>query len=529
MVEQLNDYFAIAMTYFVGQRLRNNKYVLKQEIGKGSFGIIYLAVDRTLRRSVAIKTLDLPLRQHPNFHHFVRQFYTEAIVLAKFSHPNIIGVKDFFIENRLPYIVMDYIPGQTLDRIVLPDRPLPETTAIEYIRQIGAALQAVHNQGLVHRDIKPKNLILDRDRKQIIALDFGSARTFAPNKLELATNLVSDGYAPIEQYLPEAELTPATDIYALAATLYTLLTGKIPPSSVSRYHNLLDSPQQIRPEISDRLNDAIMYGMALEAQHRPASVAEWLALLPFESSNSSIEAIEPMSTSIVVSTATRQVTAIENLSIKSARANNLFKKTVTLTGKMMLGIGAFAVGWLPWAIARQEKFEPPNSNLQIQALPAIEKKLLQPSIDTKRLSSLQKISIPRIKPISNQATTIQSKKIVAPRKPVLFDRTSRQDNTSSSLSLPKKLKLTNKPLLFRSRYSSAYKIPAITIAKSPSQSQIVRQSSPRKFKPLFRQSERLHLRIDRLEKKQNKLFRQTQRKLAKLNRQNEGKFQHRKK
>jgi serine/threonine protein kinase len=529
LVEQLNDYFAIAMTYSVGQRLRNNKYVLKQEIGKGSFGIIYLAVDRTLRRSVAIKTLDLPLRQHANFHHFVRQFYKEAIVLAQFSHPHIIGVKDFFIENRLPYIVMDYIPGQTLDRIVLPDRPLPETTAIEYIRQIGTALEAVHSQGLVHRDIKPKNLILDRDRKLIISLDFGSARTFAPDKLELATNLVSDGYAPIEQYLPEAELTPATDLYALAATLYTLLTGKIPSSSVSRYHNLLDSPQQIRPEIGDRLNDAIMYGMALEAQDRPTSVAEWLALLPFESSKNSIASIEPISKSIVVSTATRQVSAIENLSIKSARANSLFKKTVKLTGKMMLGIGAFVIGWLPLTIADREKLEPQNSNLHIQALPAIEKKSHKPSIDIKKISSVQKISTPRVKPIFNRSTTIQSKKIVLLKKQMPFDKTSHQRKTSSSLLFPKKIKLTKKPLIFRSRSSSVSQIPVITIAKSLPQPQIIRQSSPRKIKPLFRQSARLRSRIERLDNRRDKFLGRTQRKLAKLNRQNEHKFKHRKK
>jgi serine/threonine-protein kinase len=488
------------MTYFIGQRLRNKKYLLKREIGRGSFGIIYQAIDRTLERAVAIKTLALPLRQHLNFQDYVHQFHAEALVLAKFSHPNIVGIKEFFIENRLPYIVMDYISGLTLDRIVLPDRPLPETTAIAYVRQIGAALQVVHDRGLVHRDIKPKNAIFDRDRKQIISLDFGSAREFKSDKSRWGTNLVSDGYAPIEQYLLEAELTPATDIYGLAATLYTLLTGKVPPSAVSRYHHPLDSPQQIRPELSDLVNEAVMYGMALESQDRPASVAEWLALLPFNSKNSSALALRSKSATALMTRAPRQISALENESFEKATSAKFKRKTFGLAGKMMLGIGAFVSAWLPLPIARQDTSKPPDSNTKTQSAPAIDKKSTQPSIIPNRLSPTQKRSNVLVTPVSAKSVSLRKEAIVPLKKQIRRQAISTQIPRIQRSS-PKRNRKTR-----------------LSIAKSFPQPQIFRQSSPQKIKPLFRKSLQTQKRIEHIAKKRDKFMRKTQRKLAKFNR-----------
>jgi serine/threonine protein kinase len=239
-----------------------------------------LRIDSIFKQRVAIKILDRSLRQHPKFVDFVAQFQGEAIGLAKCSHRNIVGVKDFFVEKELPHIVMDYIPGITLHEIVLPNRPLSPIKAIYYIRQVGEALTNVHLQGLLHRDIKPKNLIFCRDKQQVILIDFGIAQDFSGQKIKTSYNLVSEGYAPIEQYLSDAKLTPATDVYGLAATLYTFLTARIPPSAMSRSHYPIDTPHQINPTIDERVSSAVMSGMALNASDRPATISAWLDLLP---------------------------------------------------------------------------------------------------------------------------------------------------------------------------------------------------------------------------------------------------------
>ena len=144
----------------VGKKLQGGKYTLEQELGRGGFGITFKARHYYLGQLVVIKTLNETLRQDPAFAKFQRQFQDEARRLALCVHPNIVRVSDFFIEDRLLYMVMDYIPGQTLDMVVFPDYPLPEATAIHYIRQIGAALQVVHQNNLLHRDVKPQNIIL---------------------------------------------------------------------------------------------------------------------------------------------------------------------------------------------------------------------------------------------------------------------------------------------------------------------------------------------------------------------------------
>lgn len=262
----------------VGQTLQNGKYTLDQELGRGGFGITYKATHHYLGQVVVIKTLNEFIRQSTNFAEFKRKFQDEGRRLALCSHPSIVRVIDFFVEDDLPYLVMDYIPGQSLDAVVLPDNPLPEATAIHYIQQVGEALKVVHRNGLLHRDVKPQNLILRDDNQQVVLIDFGTAREFSPGVVQTHTNLISAGYAPIEQYLSKEKWTPATDVYGLAATLYTLLTAQIPIASILRDRQALPEPRSLRSDLSPAVNQAILRGMAVEVQHRPASVDAWLAL-----------------------------------------------------------------------------------------------------------------------------------------------------------------------------------------------------------------------------------------------------------
>jgi len=276
------------MDPLIGKTLQDGKYTLEQELGRGGSGVTFRATHHYLGQAVVIKTLNEPLRQHPNFSEFERKFRDEARRLALCVHPNIVRVSDFFIEDTLPYLVMEYIPGQTLEAIVFPSHPLSETTAIHYIRQVGAALRVVHRNGLLHRDVKPENIILRQDTQEVVLIDFGIAREFKPGLTQTHTSLISVGYAPIEQYIPQAKRSPATDVYGLAATLYALLTAQVPVASILRTWNgsarenrqLMPAPRELQPQISSATNQAVMQGMAIEAHHRPASVDEWLSLLP---------------------------------------------------------------------------------------------------------------------------------------------------------------------------------------------------------------------------------------------------------
>lgn len=267
------------MDTLIGKTLQGGKYTLEQELGRGGFGITFRANHRYLGQPVVIKTLNESLRNHPNFAEFDRKFQDEARRLASCVHPNIVRVSDFFVEDGQPYMVMDYIAGQDLGDVVLPNKPLPENLAISYITQIGAAVKAVHQKGLLHRDIKPQNIILRQNTQEVVLIDFGIAREFTPGATQSHTNMVSDGYAPPEQYFAQGKYTPATDVYGLAATLYTLLTGQVPVAVILRTSQPMPSPRDLQPQVSPTVSQAVMRGMTVEAQNRPATVDEWLALL----------------------------------------------------------------------------------------------------------------------------------------------------------------------------------------------------------------------------------------------------------
>jgi serine/threonine protein kinase len=271
----------LGFSMLAGTTLQGGKYTLNQEIGRGGFGITYKATHHYLRHEVVIKTLNDKLRQHADFTKFERQFQDEARRLATCIHPNIVRVSDFFIEAGLPYMVMEYIRGETLgEAFVLPGIPLPEATAIHYIRQIGAALEVVHNNSLLHRDVKPDNIILRQGTAEVVLIDFGIAREFNGGVRQTHTGMVSEGYSPIEQYLTQAPRSPATDVYGLAATLYALLTAQVPIPALLRDREKMHSPRELQPHLSAAVNQAIMRGMAVESRFRPATVAEWLKLLP---------------------------------------------------------------------------------------------------------------------------------------------------------------------------------------------------------------------------------------------------------
>ncbi|HEY9695347.1 MAG TPA: protein kinase [Oculatellaceae cyanobacterium] len=264
----------------VTKKLQNGKYSLEQVLGQGGFGITYKAIHHYLKQPVVIKTLNESLQYRSDFERFLSQFQDEARRLALCVHPNIVRVIDFFHDEGMPYLVMDYIPGLTLKQVVFPDNPLNEAIAVHYIRQIGFALRVVHQQKLLHRDVKPDNIVLRQGTHEVVLIDFGIAREFTPGVTQTHTSLVSEGYAPIEQYLDKEKRTTATDVYALAATLYTLLTARVPTPAVLRDRQPIPEPRELQPELSAAVNQAVMRGMAIETKYRPGTIDEWLNLLP---------------------------------------------------------------------------------------------------------------------------------------------------------------------------------------------------------------------------------------------------------
>jgi WD40 repeat protein/tRNA A-37 threonylcarbamoyl transferase component Bud32 len=271
------------MVWNPGKSLFGGRYIIERKLGEGGIGITYLA--RNIRYELrVIKTLKEEILNHPTWsphQEKLRQdFRDEAVRLAVCRHPHIVQIEIIFDDENLPCMVMEYIEGEDLGKYLRRMGVLSESEALLYIRQIGEALKVIHAKGLLHRDIKPRNIMIRTGKLEAVLIDFGIAREFIPNVVQRHTVYRTPGFAPPEQYEWEAPRGEYIDVYALAATLYSLLTGVVPTSADDRRRKVpLEPPQYFNPKVSDRINQAIMRGMELQPNYRPQSVQEWLDLL----------------------------------------------------------------------------------------------------------------------------------------------------------------------------------------------------------------------------------------------------------
>jgi serine/threonine-protein kinase len=231
-----------------------------------------------------IKTPNEDVKSDPDYAKYVDRFIKEGRMLAQLSndpHPHIVRISDLFREGDTHCLVMDFIPGESLWHLVGCRGALPETEAVEYIRQIGSALSVVHQQNLVHLDVTPHNIMVRNNGKAVL-IDFGIAADMSPPST-LSRSFGNQAFVPYE--LRKGKRHPSVDIYCLAASLYYAVTRQCPAKSFERKYDgiELNAPKQLVPSISDGLNKAILKGMALEAQDRPQLVQEWLQLLPQKS------------------------------------------------------------------------------------------------------------------------------------------------------------------------------------------------------------------------------------------------------
>ncbi len=280
-----------------GVCLANGEYKVTQPLGQGGFGITYRGIDTKLNRTVAVKeffpegcwregtTVVSAGRWNSNAYSDAKQkFLQEGRTLGQFNHPGIVRIFYYFEENNTAYLVMEYLRGQTLGQL-LKNRggKLPETEALFYTKKIGQALEVLHQEQFLHRDIKPDNIMLADDGR-VVLIDFGAAREFTAKKTERLTTMLTPGYAPLEQYGQALKYGAFTDIYALGSTFYHMLTGKVPPSAVERAAGVELKPlRELEPNLSPHVSQAVMKAMEMKVEKRSQSVKEFLELLHLDS------------------------------------------------------------------------------------------------------------------------------------------------------------------------------------------------------------------------------------------------------
>jgi hypothetical protein len=257
-------------------KVLQDRYRIISELGRGGFGAVYRAWDQRLNKAVALKE---NLETKPEAQ---RQFSREALVLANLYHPNLPRVTDHFtIQGQGQYLVMDYVDGEDLARLLDRQKPIPPVKALEWILQVAGALEYLHSQqpAVLHRDIKPANIRLTPEG-QAMLVDFGLVKVTGPQmETTMGARAVSPGYAPPEQY-GRGVTDARADIYALAATLYILLTGKDPVESVRRLSGTVMPPAaEVNPAIPLPVSLAIERAMALDPESRYQHVSEFKAAL----------------------------------------------------------------------------------------------------------------------------------------------------------------------------------------------------------------------------------------------------------
>jgi serine/threonine protein kinase len=248
-----------------------SRYTVEKTLGRGGMATVELAHDMELDRRVAVKRLFASLADDAVFR---QRFLREARMAAALSHPNLVAVFDVGDEDGLPYIVMEYVDGETLADLMQQIGPVAPDRAVDLLLQVCAGLQHAHSAELVHRDIKPQNLLVRSDGVVKIA-DFGIARTLQATQLTQAgTVLGTAAYLAPEQAAGE-QVTPTADIYSLGAVGYELLTGRTPYEFTSFADLSLQQREPPAPPsaASAELASLILRCLSFDPNDRPHSAA----------------------------------------------------------------------------------------------------------------------------------------------------------------------------------------------------------------------------------------------------------------
>jgi tRNA A-37 threonylcarbamoyl transferase component Bud32 len=263
-------------------RVLNDRYEVDKPLGRGGMAQVFRGTDRVLGRTVAIKVLD---QKHRNDAKFVTRFRREAQAAAGINHPNVVSVFDTGSEDGLHYIVMEYVDGETLDDVLAREKVLPPERVVAIAEPVARALEAAHQKGMVHRDVKPGNIMLDRSGT-VKVVDFGIARAAADDTLtQTGIVLGTAAYLSPEQAQGVA-VDPRSDVYSLGCVLYEMLTGRKPFTGDSAlaiaYKHVREDPtppSQVNPDIPTELEAVVTTAMAKDpAQRFPSGGAMQEAL-----------------------------------------------------------------------------------------------------------------------------------------------------------------------------------------------------------------------------------------------------------
>ena len=267
------------------------RYIIGKVLGQGGYGITYLAQDYQTKELVAIKeffpdamatrmgsTMVTPFtgNRGENFHYGRTCFLEEARTMAEFSeNPNVAGVQMYFEENGTGYYVMEYIDGTSFENYIRTrGGRLSWEETWNVMLPVLDALEAVHDKGIIHRDVAPDNIYITKDGR-VKLLDFGAARHSLGNVSQSLDVILKHGFAPKEQYSRRGRQGPYTDVYAASATMYYALTGAKPDDAIDRTgEDNMPPPTVLGARISLELEDALLKGLAVEARDRYQTVGE---------------------------------------------------------------------------------------------------------------------------------------------------------------------------------------------------------------------------------------------------------------
>ncbi|MFI3291265.1 MAG: protein kinase [Opitutales bacterium] len=273
------------------------KYRVDKLLGEGGFGAVYKAYDMGLDRYVALKEClpcDFATRSSDNttvraktqasvedFEWAKTRFIEEARTLAKFKSNNLLSANNIFQANGTVYMDSDFIEGKNVEDALAGNRVCEEAEVLHIFKGILNGLKEVHSEGLMHRDIKPANIIIRVSDVQPVLIDFGSARMAVSSKTKPLTAMVTQGYAPLEQYYEDGNQGAWTDIYALAGVCYKMITGEKPPEAVARVRrdNIIKLAENYKGKYSDNLLNLLDQCLLVEEEKRPQSVDECFAIL----------------------------------------------------------------------------------------------------------------------------------------------------------------------------------------------------------------------------------------------------------
>ena len=294
-----------------------DRYLIGNVIGEGGFGITYIGLDTFFGKRVAIKEFYMTgfVNRYNSFSAKVsaetgekgelfnrnrEKFYEEARTMVRFCDiDGIVQVKDFFYENETAYIVMEYIEGRTLQSILKEKKKLSVEETLEIFKPILNALEVVHAENVIHRDISPDNIIITEDGKPWL-IDFGAAREVAEDDMKSLSVILKHGYAPEEQYRRRGVQGPWTDIYAICATMYRCIGGKRPDDALERtVEDETEKLCKIAPVCSKQLSDVIMKGLSVRQKERYQSIAELKVDLEKAVTESADVTEEPEPTTVV--------------------------------------------------------------------------------------------------------------------------------------------------------------------------------------------------------------------------------------